>query len=344
MLIPLLFQEFFIFFFTFFIQKNNLNKNVVTIFFIFVTFIIGITRNFSVSPDYPGYVLYFYQYKNVVVEPSYKFFSFILKDCLHFGIEWIFYIYFILSFFIKIFVIEKCSDNVNLSILTYVSYILLIQEFIQIRAGLCASFVLLAFYYLTRNKKLGFFVSCILATLSHMSGIFSFFLIFLYKKKSEKEHIWIWCVLVLVSFICVFLHFGPVKLLLMIPIPYLRTKVSTYYEFSKMSGTSINPFNIQNLFRCLILALIFKYRKIALKTSSDYFLFKTFSLTIFTFLFFSDVMTLGSRLSQLFKVFDILFMPVFFRIFKEKWLGKIFILLFLLLQFISMFSNGYIPF
>lgn len=179
---------------------------------------------------------------------------------------------------------------------------------------------------------------------SHMSGIFSFFLFFIYKKKSEQEHIWLWCVLVLISFICAFLHFGSIKLLLMLPIPYLRTKVSTYYEFSKMSEMSINPFNIQNLFRCLILVLIFKYRKIALKTSSDYFLFKTFSLTIFAFLFFSDVMTLGSRLSQLFKVFDILFMPVFLRIFREKWLGKIFILLFLLLQFISMFSNGYIPF
>lgn len=343
MFIPLMLQELIILFFTVFVSRNEINKRFITFFLFSFVFLYGIFRDFSLSPDYLGYVDYFMNYENAIVEPSYKLISYIIKDKLKFDIEFLFYFYFICSFMIKVFVICKTSENINFSLLTYCSFILLLQDFIQIRAGLASSFMLLSYYYLMKRQRKMYFLSCLCATLSHFSGLISFLLIFFYKQKSKKSDIFKWVVLTFVSFLMVFLHISVLKLLLLIPIPYIHTKIQTYSVFAKMESTGINPFNIQNLLRTILIFFIYYKKEKVLIHTEDIFLYKMFVLTVFTFCFFWDLGVLGVRISQLFKVFDILFLPLLLRISSKKIYGIMLGFLLLIIQFLPMFTNGYIP-
>ncbi|SFH78154.1 EpsG family protein [Pseudomonas guineae] len=87
----------------------------------------------------------------------------------------IFYIYALISIPVKAFVIWRLSPYPLLSLFAYASYAYLLYDFTQIRAGLAASFVLLAFYFYVTNAGYKASLALAAAVFFHFSAfVFAF--------------------------------------------------------------------------------------------------------------------------------------------------------------------------
>ncbi len=106
----------------------------------------------------------------VDVELSFRFVSYLASFLFSSGIG-VFFIYAFLSVPIKAFVIWKLSPYPFLSLLAYASYVFLLYDYTQIRAGLAASFIFLAFYFYVCCSRYKMLFAICVACFFHVSAV-----------------------------------------------------------------------------------------------------------------------------------------------------------------------------
>lgn len=299
----------------FFWKKNEWNRFlyvfVAVCLISFSTFRIG-----EAFPDYQNYVDYYQRIisgETVWVEYSFILIAYV-SDFLFNNVIGIFFIYALLGVCLKLYSIRQLSKLCFLSILIYISNTFLVQELIQIRAGIAAGILLLCIKPILERRWKKFILLVITAFFFHSSALAILPLWFL---KPDKLNVRLWGLLVPIGYIFAFSHIN----IFFFSVPLVQDKIDIY--LSLQDTEDINLFNVLFIIKCFIGYLFLYYSSLLYSYNKYIFLLlKIYILSLFSFLFFSSTPTIAFRLQGLYEVVDIVLFPYMIYVFKPWSLGK----------------------
>lgn len=275
-------------------------------------------RNGNSFPDYINYVAYYDSIlygETVFVEYSYVVITYLANFLFH-DVVGVFLIYACLGVVLKLYAIRQLSNLCFLAILIYVANTYLVQELIQIRAGVASALLLLCIKPIYEKNLRKFLLLFFVAFFFHSSAAFILPLWFL---KSKTMNRCLWALLVPVGYVVAILNFN---VLSFFSIPLLQEKIDIYLSISGQE--EINIFNTLFLLKCFI-AYLFLYYSPTIERYNKYYLIllKIFILSLFCFLFFSAVPTIAFRSQGLYEVVDFILIPYMIYMFRPWSMGKI---------------------
>ena len=317
---------FFIYYFIFIIfssaHKSSLstrnNESYFSLFILLSFVLIVYTPIFSQnhSRDYSNYLSFFESTNNInfSVEFIYK-----LLKSLVYKISSNFYFFLlpiaVITFSIIFYVCWKDSEYPLLSIFLYLSYFYFTDGATTIRAGLSSAFFLFAVYNLKNNNKKSAFMACIMATLTHYTGVFSFIIFFCNK---ETFNVKLWIFIILLGIFISFFNFVSISNVVSImPLPSnVKDKIEIYLALSNIDNAKkANIFSLGNLIQ---LVLVFFYiHKFNINNTHYILNLKLMILGYFFLCIFSNFDTVPFRLNQYFCVSEILLWPSLINMFKR---------------------------
>ncbi len=311
---------------TLFIIFNNKKLNYS--YFVFcgiLLFLVTAFRNSAVDKDYDGYIKYF----NLVlkhnwfrVEPTFIIIAKIVNQFTGSSF-YLFVVYALLGVFLKFYAINKLTDLQLFSVLIYFSGYFLLHEMTQIRAGVASGLLLLCIP-LIHQKKLGeFLVLATLAFFFHYSAIIIFPLYFL---NGNKLNIYIYSLLIPISYIIYFSHINVLFFVKYIPIRLIQLKIGSYSYYASIDK-QINVFNYLHLSRCLLAyLLLWKWKLIVEDHTYTVILLKIYIISLFAYVAFANIPAISSRTSELMMVVEIILIPYLYSIIKQKYLASLVII------------------
>lgn len=277
------------------------NKTIKGEFIIYwILLIIIVTFRPDTLPDYENYMYSFY-YENERYEPLFRiiylFFQSITSSHL--------FLFFTVALFtvsFKILAIQKMSVLPVLSIPVWISYILLFQDMIAIRAALAASIGLWIIYFKC-NDKLGWTIICIVAAvLSHYSALILIVIPFLSVTKNRK---WLYLSVLLITAIIAATGFSFTNLLSFTGVEEYDKLMNSY-----MYKDSTSPFKPQQLLRLGICVSAWIFIDRININKYVILLLKTYTIGCVVFFLFWGIAGVAIRLSELFIVTEILVIPL----------------------------------
>ncbi len=249
--------------------------------------------------DYANYANA-YKYGADRFEPIYQGLFNILHQ-IDYGELSLFFCMALLTIGIKGCALWRMSTLPILSLVVWISDIMIIQDMIAIRAALASAFLVLVIYYKIKQKPLYMWISFALAICCHFSALILLVVPFLSTKKMYRKG---YMVALLASLTFPLVNFSVFD--------YLPVLSQNYQLLIDMYSNqqSANPYNLMILARCLIcLALWIKMGKIS--ELNRYFLIatKTYTLGCILFYMFHNHISVAFRLGELFWVTEIIVLP-----------------------------------
>ena len=285
---------------------------------IFLYFLIGSSliliaglREVGSTPDTYEYEEMFYG-KNTFIEettePTFLFISSVLKN-FSLGVNALFLTYAFISIVVHLPILWKLSRLPLVTLTIYISYYFMMQEMVQMRAGVAAGFLLWAIYnYVEKKKAMAF--GCILLAISFHFSAIAGLLLFVLKDRLPQ---WQKTILYLLIPIGLIAYFTNLDLSYLVPDELGGDKLAIYRKFKESgieddyAGWSLNINLLLWMNIILYLACIYyselltkhcKYVPIAIK----------FQAIGFCFLFFAHGISavLGNRMNDLFSIVNII--------------------------------------
>ncbi|MCI9607825.1 MAG: EpsG family protein [Muribaculaceae bacterium] len=277
-------------------------------------------RDGSTLNDYANYVeIYNYSDRITEVEPSFMLIKYISKPIG--GVVALFIIYSLLCTIIKLLAIKKLTDLYLLSILIYISNIMLLHDMTQIRAGVASALFLYAIPYLSKKCYLKYCLCILIATCFHYSGLL-LFIPCIYWIKSLRQHKLFLYIIIPLGYILG----GTIFNVSHIPIESIRFKLEMYQQLQASGAKGFQDLNLYNpyiLFRICVYYILLSKRKIISVHNkyTDCLLFID-AISIAIFPLFSSISLLGYRGSELIGVVELITYPFFYYIIKPKFIAK----------------------
>jgi len=287
-----------------------------------ILFVISGFRPATCCADYLNYVDYFNDIDNrsvIQIEPT---FFLISKIALYFfnSSTGVFIIYAFLGVLLKGLAFKKLSNFYLLSLIIYSATYFLLHEMTQIRVGIASSILLLAVPSIYERKSSKFLLLLILGTMFHYS-----FLIFglFYFLNPDKIKSFSYVFLILSGYIAYLLGINVVSVLGAIPIEFISGKILAYNTLLENGvDTKINVFNVLMLFRLGFLAiLLWKQDYLSEKNKYSILLIKIYAFSLFFFVFFAPLPVFAFRIRELTGIVEVILIPFFVYLFKEKYVG-----------------------
>ena len=302
------------------INKSTNSLKYYTVLSIIIFFVVTFRDGSSLN-DYSNYIqLYIDSNRSTEVEPSFIY----IKNIAHFlgGIFILFLIYAFLCVFIKVIAIYRLTNLLFLTLVIYISNIMILHDMTQIRAGVASGIFLYSIPYLARQEKIKYLVSVLIATFFHYSGIL-FFLPCLFWINRIRISKWFYLLIIPIGYILG----GTIFDVSHFPIEHIRFKLEMYKNLQNagVDGfTALNIFNPYIIFRIVLFYLLLWKRNIIL-SNNPYFSCLLFieAIAIFVFPAFSSIALLGYRGSELLGVVEIILYPMLYYIIKPKFWGKL---------------------
>lgn len=298
--------------------------------FLFVGF-----RTDKVGPDYISYTEIFYKTPTILnyFENHNIYFDF--------HIEWLFFIFnsllrqfdlnhiymFAITSFISVFInlyyFKNLSPYFVLSVLLYFSHAYINKEFIQIRVGLASSMLFFSIKYIYHQNFFKFIAISSLCSLIHLSALVIIPVYFLYKLNFRSIN---YLILILLSIILSFQY----------DLGYLFTFLSDInllpYGVVRYIGSDLHyDLGLSNLVTVkqiiISLLLLFFRRKF---TYHKYFEVTLCMYLVSTFwlIIFDDFAIVAARVAALLSFVEVLLIPSFILLFKQKFIIYSFIVLY----------------
>jgi len=282
---------------------------IIVILFLFVSF------RPETMADYENYANGY----NKLTERFEPFYQLIL-NFLHyynFGSFSFFVVMALLTVSIKGDVVWRMSQLPLLSLLVWLSDILIIQDMIAIRAALASSLLLWIIYWKVNNKIKYVWLTLVLAVCCHYSALV---LLIFPCLSSSKPYRKLYLVALVSSMLLPFSNFSAFSL-----IPNFSNAYNTLIDMYAQQN-SANPYNLVVLARCLICVLL--WVNIGNVSVQDkYYLLCTKAYTIGCILFylFWQQISIAFRFGELFWVTEIISLPylLYFFTFRHKSIGKL---------------------
>jgi len=294
--------------------------------------------------DYLNYVDYYYDIDTIsssFLEPTFFFISKISQVIFDSPLG-IFLIYAIMGVSTKGLAFIKLSNFYLLSLILYFSTFFLLHEMTQIRVGIASSVLLLSIPSIYERNWFKFFLLILAGTLFHYSFLIFIFFYFLNPYKINPLF---YIGLLVFGFLTYLSGVNIVSLLTYIPISFISEKVEVYNNLREMGvDTEINVFNILVILRIGILSVfLWKWPVLYEKNRYSIILIKIYAFSIFFFVFLSSLPVMAFRVRELLGIVEIILVPFFIYLIKEKYIAFIITLLIgLLLMSIEIWYNGII--
>lgn len=305
--------------------------------FLYLTSILILSIGFrgeGVDNDYSTYVASLNRFM-AISEPTFLLISTLIKST-GLPVVTLFITYAFIGIYYKMKIIQEYSFLPFVSIIIYVSNILLLQDINQIRAGAATAFFLISIPYLVQEKRTKFVMLILIASLFHFSSLLYLILLFINNKKLNYNKYILWAILPLCGYAFYFIFNQ--NIIEMIPIAPIRDKLLMYQELQSSGSegfANINLFNPYFLFKIIIYYFILEYYYTLIEFDNNLTLYlKIFAISLLIFPTLGAITPiLGYRASDLFSCIEILLFPYIFTLFKGNHIktyciGFYFILLF----------------
>ncbi|MCZ5414716.1 EpsG family protein [Escherichia coli] len=297
----------------------------VIILFLFSSF-----RGIEVDRDHANYIELITLASNNLsypIEPGFKILSFISVNIFG-GYFFVFLAFAFISIYYKAKAIRLISPYPMLSLLLLFSNVYLLHDFTQIRAAAAGAISCYALTHLIKDNKNKFLLYIVFASIFHYSALG--FLIALLFKKNNISLLFIIMYLLSLSgcYLLYYLNINLLNIINFINIPYIKNK---YLEYAMSVFTDeyvkVNVYSFVQLSHIFIsLFLLLSSYRIKFD-ASELILLKLYSLAPICLVLFSFVPAFSLRMSELFSILEILILPFFVRMIKQKFCMKTFIVL-----------------
>ncbi|MCY0977111.1 EpsG family protein [Chryseobacterium wangxinyae] len=304
-------------------------KNVI-FWFLLVVFILiaGLRPENSDKDSDIYYNAWHYAFYGAIIEVSFVFIRDILRYTLELPIRSILIVYALLGISIKFFAIKRISDLFLLSLLVYFSHYYILHDLTQIRAGVAVAFFLFSIPYIYERNLVKFLLCIGCAIIFHYSAFFLLFIYFVNPKKEEK----IYGYLIPLGYLIYFLGFN---VIIEIPIPYFQEKLKLYQagvESGNKQDSTINVFNYAMIIKIVFFYIMYFFRNKFLNENKYALLFiKINAVSIFAFAALAVIPAISYRIHELFNVAEIALIPLGIYIFKNKFAGYTFVIVYTLI-------------
>lgn len=320
----LVFVFFIISLIVFFSPKNGINKFAIFIFFGFILAIIAAFRSEEGNPDYGVYVDYFHEQDYLLVEPTFVIFSKIIHSLFGPYPIFIFIIYAILGILLKLIAIQRLSKLWFLSLVVYVGNFFILQDMIQIRAGVASALLLLCIKPIYDRNLLKFMFIALLAILFHVSALVILPLWFLPK---IKERLLVFLLYIIIPVSCV-IYIFKTNLIMVLPIPGVQEKIDLYIAIQESGEenalTEINVFNAVFLVNVFIFYfLLMKYKLLLFHNKYALILLSIYGIGLSSYAALATIPVFAGRISGLLEIVEIILIPFLYYTISPKYISKL---------------------
>ena len=313
------------------------NKKVYSILIGILLVFVATFRD-TTLPDAQNYIDFA---ENIYEEERYEPITIIIKnisDIFSSNYRIFFFIYALISIFLKIYSINHISNLIFYSILAYYSILFPIHEMIQIRAALAVSLILISLPYIYhRDKK--YFLIIALSTLAHYSALIALPLYWLNPYNINKKWNYI---IILISFLLAFFKIVISFLISLIPIPFINNLYNAYQIQNQIEGIENSIFSLSIFLIIFVhIMLIMHANRIYKKFKYIYLYLKIQTISIALFFLFNDIPVIGGRLSELLRCVIIFTLPLLIYVFNKRIYGSLIAITICTLFFIRFYTLYY---
>jgi len=252
-----------------------------------------------------------------------------------------FFIFALLGVSIKLYAIKVISPNdLAYSVFVYVAIYYILHELTQIRVGVASGLFLLSLKYVVNRNFKGFFVLNSLGFIFHYSAILAFPVYFISANKINIRSYLIlpFIAITIAIFNCAFdgYFFSLIKLILAFLPHELGFKISLYIDLMSNGVQSeiklINPLYISVMFMYYV-ALLY-INKVLLFSEYSILAVKLIGLMISSFYMLSFIPVAAYRVSEFYGISLIIFIPSLVMIFKQRFVVRLVLSVWLVFYFI----------
>ncbi len=285
---------------------RKLPSPIGTVILIFMILIVALRP--STMVDYIGYVND-YKYKSEHSEPIYQLLYYVLHK-INFKVIAFFFVMAVLTVTIKWYAIKRMTNLVVLSLLLWLSNIIVIQDMIAIRAALASSLLLWIIYFKVSEQKVIVWLFFALAVCAHYSALVFVFIPFMSAIKDYRKGYLAALILAM---------FFP---LLNMSILDLMPSISSAYDYLVevyKDQKEANPYNILVLARVLIAFILWgSLYKIESKNKYYTLSIKVYTIGCILFFLFWKQVSVAFRLGELLWVTEIIIYPYLMYLFGNR--------------------------
>ncbi|MFW6272457.1 MAG: EpsG family protein [bacterium] len=305
------------------IQGKN-DKFIIFILGFFLILFAGLRPEGS-TKDYLNYISGYNSVETfnlTRLEPTFFLIATTTKKCCD-NPKLLFLIYATLGVTFKLIAIRNISKLLILSTLIYISYYYLLHEMTQIRVGVASAILLLSIKPIYERNLKKFLILLLIAISFHYTAIIMFLLWFL-KPKSLNHRLFL--LLIPISYLLVIFNFSLTSLIEFIPIKPIQVLYKMHkFEMEHGIGEYINIFNVIQLLRCMLCLMFIHFHKLLEKHNKfSILLIKIYTLSLVSFVIFSDFPVISFRISELLGIVEIILIPFLIYIFKPRQLSTLF--------------------
>jgi hypothetical protein len=259
-------------------------------------------------------------------------------------------LFFTISFLIKIYVLDKYSPNIFLSLVIYFSAIFLIYDINGIRQGMAIGIVLLTLQSILERRLLQFLMIMTMAMFVHTSSLV--FLPFYFVANITISVKWI----LIVSGIVLLMSIPLRDFMLSNPLFTLvinsdsLTHYNSYLEDNE-ANKSVEIISIAVFQRVLLLSIVlFNYDKIGLAEDQKRLFLNGYFISFLIFILFSFSTEFSARLAFYYKAFEMILLPLVVTAQKNHFAKIVYFTFFVILSVIaaqrllSVKDSGLIPY
>lgn len=314
-------------------ERKGKADMLVYALFVMVLFLLAAFRPVGIDNDSQNYVDLFYGRANELVEMEFSFeviagFCRLIVD----DPRLMFVAYALLSIPIRAVGMARASRLWMLSLVVWMGYYYIYQDFTQIRVAVSTGIFIFALDFLAKGRRSVTLALVLLAVFFHRTAALYLPLLLLGSKPLNN----IWRItLATVPVVGMFINLMHIDPVMFLPIGAVQDKIELYETMrdSGVMGDEINTFNLVFLARLAVFYfLLWKERFIGESVPAISLFLKIYAYSLLGFFIFSFMPVFAWRVSELTGVIEIIMFPCMAYAFREKIYGKVLVMLYAFMQ------------
>lgn len=273
----------------------------------------------SEMPDYEAYNRIYLNPNDVLnerIELGFKALILFVKNYIYNNFIVFLFIAAFCSISLKLYAVNKLTSFICGSIFIYVCSKFISNDCIQMRVAFSTGFLLLAAFYRVNKQIIKFLLCASLAFLFHYSAILVFFIWFVPCKKIWKIP---YLIILIGCYLLALRGFSITNMITLIPINAIQALFLTY----SMEDGEANLFSILLISKILIACyFILSWEKYSKKSPYFVFMLNLFCISIVSYCLLFSINSVAVRIAELFQIVEVVLIPFFFYISKNRVIGK----------------------
>lgn len=219
---------------------------------------------------------------------------------------------------LKIFAIRMYAPFAALSLAVYLSKYFVLQDMVQIRAGVATAIFLLSIKYIKKRNFIAFSLSIAFACLFHYSALIYIIIYFISSNRLTIRLLFF----VMIGVLLINYFYGLNIFFINLAANYFNKVKINMELISILDPMEFKNLNIELILNCIIFSLFLYYSKLlAFKYQYFEIWFKSYSLGIFFSLFFLQFPVFSFRISEMLLVTSIFIFPLIIVLFRDRIIG-----------------------